>query len=75
MDINTLKVKVLGIVGTPIKNGNCQYILEEALRTARETGFAETELIHLQDYRIEYCIGCEGCLKRVHQLQKKIGFS
>ena len=68
------KVKILGIVGTPIKDGNCQYILEEALRTAEEEGHAEIELIHLEDYRIEYCIGCEGCLRNVHRLQKKIGF-
>ena len=74
MDLSNLKVKLLGVVGTPIKNGNCQYILEEALRAARETGFAETELIHLEDYNIEYCIGCEGCMRRVHKLQKKIGF-
>jgi multimeric flavodoxin WrbA len=74
MDLKDIKVKILGIVGTPIKDGNCQYILEEALRVASESGFAETELIHLQDYNIEYCIGCEGCLRRVHKLQKKIGF-
>lgn len=74
MDLNKLKVKILGIVGTPIKNGNCQYILEEALRVAEEASWAETELLHLEDYRIEYCIGCEGCLRRVHKLQKKIGF-
>jgi len=74
MDLSDLKVKILGVVGTPIKNGNCQYILEEALRVAGEEGWAETELIHLKDYNIEYCIGCEGCLRRVHKLQKKIGF-
>ena len=74
MDVKDLKVKMLGIVGTPIKNGNCQYILEEALRVAGEESWVETELIHLKDYHIEYCIGCEGCMRRVHQLQKKIGF-
>jgi multimeric flavodoxin WrbA len=74
VDFSDLKVKILGIVGTPIKDGNCQYILEEALRVAGEESWAETELIHLQDYKIDYCIGCEGCLRRVHKLQKKIGF-
>lgn len=74
MDFSNLKVKILGIVGTPIKNGNCQYILEEALRVAAEDGWAETELIHLKDYRIDYCIGCESCLRQVHKLQKKVGF-
>jgi len=74
MNADDLKVKVLGIVGTPIKDGNCQYLLEEALRVAEGEGRVETELVHLQDYRIEYCAGCEGCLRRVHKLQKEIGF-
>ncbi|MBI4596178.1 MAG: flavodoxin family protein [Candidatus Tectomicrobia bacterium] len=74
MKSDDLKVKILGIVGTPIKKGNCQFILEEALKVAEETGKVETELVHLQDYRIEYCIGCEGCLKRVHRVQKEVGF-
>jgi len=74
MNADDIKVKILGIVGTPIKKGNCQYMLEEALKVAEEEGRVETELIHLQDYRIEYCVGCDGCLQRVHKLQKKIGF-
>lgn len=74
MQADDLRVKILGIVGTPIKGGNCQYILEEALRVAEEQGLVETELVHLQDYRIEYCIGCEGCLRRVHKVQKEVGF-
>ncbi|MBW1849713.1 MAG: hypothetical protein JRJ27_21915 [Deltaproteobacteria bacterium] len=27
MNPDDLKVKILGIVGTPIKDGNCQYLL------------------------------------------------
>lgn len=73
MDLRDLKVKILGIVGTPIRGGNCQWMVEEALRVAEGEGPVETELVHLQDYRIEYCIGCEGCLRRVHKLQKTVG--
>jgi multimeric flavodoxin WrbA len=69
-----LKVKILGIVGTPIRGGNCQYLLEQALEVVESQGLATTEFIHLKDYRIEYCIGCEGCLRRVHKLQKEVGF-
>lgn len=72
--IADVKVKILGIVGTPIKDGNCQYFLEQALNVVEEGGRAITELVHLQDYKIEYCIGCEGCLRRVHKLQKEVGF-
>jgi len=74
MDKADLKIKILGIVGTPIKNGNCQYILEDALGVAKGMGDVETELIHLKDFRIEYCSGCDGCLRRVHKIQKKVGF-
>jgi multimeric flavodoxin WrbA len=74
MTPDDLKVKILGIVGTPIKAGNCQYMLEQALEVVQSEGRATTELVHLQDYRIEYCAGCEACLRRVHKLQKKIGF-
>ena len=74
MDPDDLSVKILGIVGTPIKEGNCQYFLEQALRVAEAQGRVTTELVHLQDYNIKYCIGCEGCLRRVHKLQKEVGF-
>jgi multimeric flavodoxin WrbA len=74
MNVDDLKVKVLGIVGTPIKNGNCQYYLEEALKATESVGPVETELVHLKDYKIEYCIGCENCLRRVHKKQKEVGF-
>jgi multimeric flavodoxin WrbA len=74
MNPDDLKIKVLGIVGTPIKDGNCQYLLEQALQVVESTGRATTELIHLQDYRIEYCIGCEMCLRRVHKVQKEVGY-
>ena len=74
MNADELKVKILGIVGTPIKNGNCQHYLEEALEATESVGPVETELVHLKDYKIEYCIGCENCLRRVHKKQKEVGF-
>jgi len=74
MNPEDLSVKILGIIATPIKGGNCQYLLEEALRVAEGMGRVETELIHLKDFRIEYCIGCDGCLRRVHKLQMEVGF-
>jgi multimeric flavodoxin WrbA len=58
-----IRIKILGIAGTPIKNGNCQYQLEEALKLAESTGHAVTEFIHLGDYEIKLCIGCDKCLR------------
>ena len=74
MKLDNLEVKILGVVGTPIKNGNCQYLLEQALRAAESVGPVRTELVHLKDYRIEYCLGCEQCLRRVHKKQQQVGF-
>ena len=74
MELKDVKVKVLGIVGTPIKNGNCQYQLEEALKLAEATGQATTELAHLRDYKLKYCIGCEKCMRKIHKIQAEVGF-
>lgn len=71
MEAKELKVKILGIVATPVKGGNCQYLVQEALKVAEGEGNVETELIHLQDYRIEYCIACEGCVRRVNRLERE----
>jgi len=74
MDTKNLKIKILGIAGTPIKNGNCQYQLQEALKLAEATGQALTELVHLDDYKIKFCIGCDKCLRNVHKIQVEAGF-
>ena len=75
MDTKNLKIKILGIAGTPIKNGNCQYQLQEALKLAEATGQALTELVHLADYKINFCIGCDKCLRNVHKIQAEAGFN
>ena len=75
MDTKNLKIKILGIAGTPIKNGNCQYQLQEALKLAEATGQALTELVHLGDYKINFCIGCDKCLRKVHKIQAEAGFN
>ena len=47
-------MKVLGVVGSPRKEGNTDILVEEALRGARETG-RETEKVFLNDLRISPC--------------------
>ncbi|MGE5577507.1 MAG: flavodoxin family protein [Syntrophothermus sp.] len=54
------KVKIVGVVGSPHRFGNTTIAMEEALNTAAGLG-AETELIHLLDYRINPCRGCSHC--------------
>jgi len=54
--------KVLGIIGSPRKNGNTDIMVTEALKAATENG-AETEKIHLSDYDLKPCDGCKTCFE------------
>jgi len=53
---------VLGIAGSPRKNGNSTLLLKEALRSAQQEG-TETELILLTEKEIKPCDSCWSCLK------------
>jgi multimeric flavodoxin WrbA len=75
MEVKDVKIKILGIVGTPIKNGNCQYQLERALKLSETIGQTTTELVHLHDYEIKFCIGCDKCLRKVHKIQAEVGMN
>jgi len=52
-------MKVIGVVGSPRKNGNTAYLLEEVMKFLR--GKYETEIIFLKDYDIKPCEGCHYC--------------
>ena len=55
-------MKIIGFNGSPRKGGNTSTIMKEMLKGAQEGG-ADIELIHLSDFHIEGCIGCEKCRK------------
>lgn len=55
-------VKILGVSGSPRKNGNTDVLLDSFLKGAESEG-ADTKKIHLKEYSIESCIGCEACRK------------
>ena len=44
-------MKVLTLIGSPRKQGNCDILADEVLRGAQEAG-AETEKVYLDDLRI-----------------------
>jgi multimeric flavodoxin WrbA len=46
--------KVLGIAGSPVKNGNTEILIREALNAAKEEG-AKTEFVSLANKRVEPC--------------------
>jgi len=52
-------MKAVGVVGSPRKNGNTAYLLEEVMKFLREK--YETEIIFLKDYDIKPCEGCHYC--------------
>ncbi|WP_164908915.1 flavodoxin family protein [Candidatus Velamenicoccus archaeovorus] len=55
----------MGILASPRKNkSNTLDLLKEALSAAQGHGFCE-EIIHLCDYKIEFCRHCEACHKNI----------
>jgi multimeric flavodoxin WrbA len=56
------KSKILGVIGSPRKNGNTHILVSNILKAAEETG-ASAETILLADKKIEECDGCLVCWK------------
>ncbi len=52
--------KVLGLIGSPRKSGNCELIIKEISRQIPEEH--ELFLIRLPEFDIKYCTGCYNCL-------------
>lgn len=55
-------VRLLGIVGSPRKNGNTEILIKEALKTSEQEG-ADTEMIRLTDFDLKPCDGCRVCFE------------
>lgn len=51
---------VLGVSGSPRCTGNTDILIEHCLKGAAAQG-AVTEKVHLRDYQIQPCVGCEQC--------------
>lgn len=56
------KQMVIGIGGSPRKNGNSDVLLKHILIGVNEKNVL-FERIHLRDYQFQPCIGCERCRK------------
>jgi len=57
---NTPGNQVLGIGGSPRKNGNSDVLLNQILESVAKLGIA-TSAAHLRDIAFQGCIGCEKC--------------
>lgn len=75
------KVKILGISGTPIKDGNCDKLVKSALEGAAQVDGIETEFITLADKEIGACSHCQWCIENrarckvkddVHEIHDKM---
>ncbi|MFA6471938.1 MAG: flavodoxin family protein [Candidatus Latescibacterota bacterium] len=54
--------KIMGVVGSPRKNGNTHILVSTILQGAQESG-NETDIILLGDHKIKECTGCHACWK------------
>jgi len=63
--LDEVKVRILGISATPIKDGNCDKAVQEALKAAAELGDVETEFITLADKNIAMCKHCQWCIENM----------
>ena len=52
--------KILGIIGSPRKNGNTDILVSQVLAGAKSAG-AEIEALYLGDLDIHECNGCHAC--------------
>lgn len=73
-----MKIKVLGICGSPVKRGHTQTFLEAALQEAEKIEGVDTEFVALSARTIHDCDQCNWCLKGQSEGQfceKKDGMS
>jgi len=56
------KMKIFGFVGSPRKEGNTAWTVNEILEGAKAQG-AETQVLYSGDLDIKPCKGCLGCTK------------
>ena len=55
-------LKIVGIYGSPRKDGNSDLLLDSALKGCQEQG-DEVKRVYVRDLHIGGCTGCDGCAK------------
>src|SRR4030043_799179 len=59
---SSIKLKVLGIAGSPRRDGNTDHLLKQVIAGASSQG-AETKTVILSELNISPCRHCDGCIK------------
>lgn len=57
-----MKKKILGVVGSPRRNGNTHILVARLIEGARDAG-ASADLVFLGDLHIAECDGCHACME------------
>ena len=65
---------ILGVSGSPRRDGNTDVLVKEALRLLRERTGAPAEFVRVADQRIEPCRGCRACMTLGHCAIEDDGF-
>jgi multimeric flavodoxin WrbA len=60
----TQQIEILGICGSPVKNGNAQALLEKALQSQQEEPYVSCDIITLAELDVGDCIHCNFCLRK-----------
>ncbi|MFV0437344.1 MAG: flavodoxin family protein [Desulfopila sp.] len=58
-----MSYRVVGISGSPVKDGNVDAFLAAIMDMAREKGL-ETETLHLAGLQLQHCIHCNFCINK-----------
>jgi len=56
-------VRVLGIAGSPVKEGNTEALLKESFAVLSFDPEIQTEILHLSGLKIDGCTHCNWCIK------------
>jgi multimeric flavodoxin WrbA len=56
-------IRILGIAGSPVKEGNTEALLKEAFKIASSDPGIQTEVLHLSGLKIDGCTHCNWCIK------------
>src|SRR5512135_567459 len=56
-------IQILGVAGSPVKEGNTEALLKEALGVTSSDPEIQTEIFHLSRLKIEGCRHCNWCIK------------
>lgn len=59
-----MKVRLLGIIGSPRKGGHTEFLVREALKSGGEWEWVETEEIHVAEKEVQPCKACRDKLGR-----------